>query len=78
MQPGPRLPLDALGFRDLSFERGDDGFSVILPNIDSSHALRMAEEFYKKLVFLADGDLAELELLPLFMGISSRGGRLNW
>jgi GGDEF domain-containing protein len=63
-------------FRDLSFERGDDGFSVILPNIDSSHALRMAEEFYKKLVFLADGDFAELDLLPLFMGISSRSGRL--
>jgi len=63
-------------FRDLSFERGDDGFSVILPNIDSSHALRMAEEFYKKLVFLADGDFAELDLLPLFMGISPRSGRL--
>jgi GGDEF domain-containing protein len=63
-------------FRDLAFERGDDGFSVILPNIDSSHALRMAEEFYKKLVFLAEGDFAELDLLPLFMGISSRSGRL--
>jgi GGDEF domain-containing protein len=63
-------------FRDLAFERGDDGFSVILPNIDSSHALRMAQEFYKKLVFLAEGDFAELELSPLFMGISSRGGRL--
>jgi GGDEF domain-containing protein len=63
-------------FRDLAFERGDDGFSVILPNIDSSHAIRMAEEFFKKLVFLADGDYAELELLPLYMGISSRAGRL--
>ena len=63
-------------FRDLSFERGDDGFSVILPNIDSSHALRMAQEFYKKLVFLAQGDYAELELMPLYLGISSRGGRL--
>jgi len=63
-------------FRDLSFERGDDGFSVILPNIDSSHALRMAEEFYRKLAFIADGDVAELDLLPLFMGISSRSGRL--
>jgi GGDEF domain-containing protein len=49
---------------------------VILPNIDSSHAFRMAEEFYRKLVFLAEGDFAELDLLPLFMGISSRGGRL--
>ena len=36
----------------------------------------MAQEFYKKLAFLAGGDLAELELSPLFMGISSRSGRL--
>jgi GGDEF domain-containing protein len=63
-------------FRDLAFERGDDGFSVILPNIDSPHALRMAEEFNKKLVFLAEGDYAELELLPIYIGISSRAGRL--
>jgi GGDEF domain-containing protein len=63
-------------FRDMAFERGDDGFAVILPNIDSGHALRMAEEFNKKLVFLAEGDYAELELLPIFMGISSRAGRL--
>jgi GGDEF domain-containing protein len=63
-------------FRDLAFERGDDGFSIILPNIDSSHALRMADEFYRKLVFLAEGDFSELELMPLYMGISSRAGRL--
>ncbi len=67
---------DFFSFRDLAFERGGDGFAVILPNIDTNHALRMAEEFYKKLVFLADGDFSELELLPLFMGISSRSGRL--
>lgn len=67
---------DFFSFRDMAFERGDDGFSVVLPNIDSSHALRMAEEFNKKLVFLAEGDFAELELLPLYMGISSRAGRL--
>jgi GGDEF domain-containing protein len=67
---------DFFNFRDLSFERGDDGFSVILPNIDSVHALRMAEEFYRKLVFLTEGDYAKLGLLPLFMGISSRSGRL--
>ena len=63
-------------FRDLAFERGEDGFSVILPNIDSSHALRMAEEFLKKLVFAAGGDFAELDRLPIYMGISSRSGRL--
>ncbi len=68
---------DAIGiffsFKDLCFERGEDGFSAILPNLDSDHALRMAQEFYKKLAFLAGGDFAELERLPLFMGISSRG-----
>jgi GGDEF domain-containing protein len=63
-------------FRDLAFERNGDGFSIILPNIDSSHAVRMADEFYKKLVFLAEGDYAELDLMPVYVGISSRAGRL--
>jgi GGDEF domain-containing protein len=67
---------DFFNFRDLSFERGGDGFSVILPSIDSIHALRMAEEFYRKLVFLTEGDFARLGRLPIFMGISSRSGRL--
>jgi GGDEF domain-containing protein len=67
---------EIFSFKDLAFERGDDGFSIILPNIDSPHALRMADELNKKLVFLAQGDFAELELLPLYMGISSRSGRL--
>jgi GGDEF domain-containing protein len=71
-----KLIKEYFSFRDLVFERGDDGFSIILPNIDSSHAIRMAEEFNKKLVFLAEGDFAELELLPIYMGISSRAGRL--
>jgi hypothetical protein len=63
-------------FRDLAFERNGDGFSIILPNIDSAHAVRMADEFYKKLVFLAEGDYAELDLMPVYVGISSRAGRL--
>jgi hypothetical protein len=67
---------EIFSFKDLAFERGDDGFSIILPNIDSVHALRMADELNKKLVFLAQGDYAELELLPLYIGISSRSGRL--
>ena len=67
---------DFFSFRDLAFEKNGDGFSVILPNVDSSHAIRMAEEFFKKLSFLAEGDFAELELMPIYMGISSRAGRL--
>lgn len=66
---------ELFSFRDLAFERSE-GFSIILPNIDSSHALRMAEDFYKRLVFLAGGDYAELELLPIYLGLSSRSGRL--
>jgi hypothetical protein len=66
---------ELFSFRDLAFER-EDGFTIILPNIDSAHAMRMAEEFNKKLVHLAGGDYAELELLPMYMGISSRAGRL--
>jgi hypothetical protein len=66
---------ELFSFRDLAFER-EDGFTIILPNSDSAHAMRMAEEFKKKLVHLASGDYAELELLPMYMGISSRAGRL--
>jgi hypothetical protein len=66
---------ELFSFRDLAFERVD-GFTIILPNSDSAHAMRMAEEFKKKLVYLAVGDYAELGLLPMYMGISSRAGRL--
>jgi hypothetical protein len=66
---------ELFSFRDLAFER-EDGFAIILPNSDSAHAMRMAEEFNKKLVYLAAEDYAELRLLPMYMGISSRAGRL--
>jgi len=65
-------------FRDLAFERGTDGFSVILPNLDAAHALRMAEEFHKKLAIqLRDrAETSGLSGLPLYIGLSSRAGRL--
>ena len=65
-------------FRDLAFERGEEGFSVILPNLDAAHALRMAEEFHKKLTIQVRGreDGGEQRVLPLYMGLSSRAGRL--
>lgn len=65
-------------FRDLAFERGDDGFAVVLPNLDAAHALRMAEEFHKKMAArLQDRALHNPRSgLPLYMGISSRAGRL--
>jgi len=63
-------------FKDLAFERGPDGFAVILPNIDADHALRMADEFLKKLSEKLAAAGAPLDTLPVFMGISSRSGRL--
>jgi len=68
--------VDFFTFRDLAFERGEDGFTVILPNIDIAGALRMAEEYFKKLTFLLRDHRAPLEFLPVFIGLSSRAGRL--
>jgi ABC-type cobalt transport system substrate-binding protein len=64
-------------FKDLAFEHGPDGFIVILPDVDSEHALGLSEEFLRKA-----GSLIPREELdpkgrpPLFIGISSRSGRL--
>jgi len=63
---------DFFSFRDLAFERGPDGFAVILPNIDAEHGLRMAEEFLRKATALLPGGSPN----PIFMGLSSRAGRL--
>lgn len=63
-------------FKDLAFERGSDGFAVLLPNIDAEHGIRMAEEFLKKLTFILRELRDPLSYLPLFMGLSSRSGRL--
>jgi hypothetical protein len=63
-------------FKDLAFERGPDGFAVILPNIDADHALRMADEFLKKLSARLEAEGAFQGALPVFMGISARSGRL--
>lgn len=68
--------VDFFTFRDLAFERGEDGFSIILPNIDIDSALRMAEEYLKKLTFLLRDYRDPLEFMPVFIGLSSRAGRL--
>jgi hypothetical protein len=67
---------DFFSFKDLAFERGSDGFAVILPNMDADHALRMAEEFLKKITFVLCKDRDPMSFLPLFIGLSSRAGRL--
>ncbi len=66
---------DFFSFKDLAFEHGPEGFAVILPNVDADHSLRMAEEFLKKLTFLLAKD-KPLSYIPVFIGISSRSGRL--
>lgn len=63
-------------FKDLAFERGPEGFAVILPNIDVDHGLRMAEEFHRKLSAILGGGRAPSGRLSFFMGLSSRAGRL--
>jgi len=68
--------LEFFSFRDLAFEQGPTGFAVILPNMDSDHALRMTEEFLKKITaILRQGNTAK-DYLKVFVGLSSRSGRL--
>lgn len=63
-------------FKDLSFIFGDNGVAIILPNMDVDHAIRMSEELLKKLTFLMKGKDGSMSYLELFMGLSSRSGRL--
>ncbi|MCX7655841.1 MAG: hypothetical protein N2Z76_04890 [Treponemataceae bacterium] len=58
-------------FRDMVFEWGTQGFSVILPNIDLDHAFKMADEFHTKLY--KDPDTRHIRIA---IGITSRSGRL--
>lgn len=61
-------------FRDLIFERQDNGFTILLPNIDLDHSFKMAEEFRKKLITKVPSEI--LEKAPWGIGLSSRAGRL--
>ncbi len=60
-------------FRDLVFERGNSGASVILPNVDLDHGLRMAEEFRCK---LSKGPTPAIADADLRIGLTARSGRL--
>ncbi|MBN1518636.1 MAG: hypothetical protein JW923_00940 [Spirochaetales bacterium] len=71
-----RLTQEFFSFKDLSFEFGDSGVAVILPNMDIDHAIRMSEELLKKLTFQLQGRHGGANYLELFMGLSSRTGRL--
>ena len=56
--------------RDLIFERGDRGITVIYPNIDLNQGLASAEEFHSRL------PVSLTNVTDLYVGISSRAGRL--
>ncbi len=71
-----RILLEFFSFRDLAFEQGSTGLAVILPNIDSEHALRMAEEFLKKVTALLREEGSSQDYLKIHLGLSSRSGRL--
>jgi len=68
--------VDFFSFRDLSFEKGDFGFAIVLPNIDLDHALRMAEEFLKKIGFVIKERGESKSFAPIYIGVSARAGRL--
>ncbi|QQO07965.1 hypothetical protein [Breznakiella homolactica] len=61
-------------FRDLIFEWGERGISLIIPNIDLDQGFVKAEEFHNKI----RGKLSEVfsEKAELCIGITSRAGRL--
>ncbi len=63
-------------FRDLLFERGRGGISIILPNVDLDHGIRMAEEFRKKIMTSPDHGENWENKADLVVGLSSRAGRL--
>jgi len=66
---------DFFSFKDMAFLFGDGGAALILPNIDVDHALRMSEELLKKLGVLFQ-DRSAGGAPGVFMGLSSRAGRL--
>ncbi|MBU0955497.1 MAG: hypothetical protein KKI09_08735 [Spirochaetes bacterium] len=67
---------DFFNFPDLSFGFGPDGVAVVLPNVDIDHAMRQTEELIKKLTFIIQNQAEELRYLEIFMGLSSRSGRI--
>ena len=63
-------------FNDLAFLFGTKGLVVIIPNTDIDQAMRMSEELLKKLVLLIQDRSNPMSYLNLYMGLSSRAGRL--
>jgi hypothetical protein len=60
--------------KDLIFEKGDLGLSVILPGVDVDHGLETAKEFHRRIMKKLPEYFAEAS--DLCVGFSSRSGRL--
>lgn len=63
--------IDFFTFQDLTFEYGENGFSIILPNIDLDQSIRKVELFLAKLKTAAPEVVNSASV-----GLSSRNGRL--
>jgi hypothetical protein len=68
---------DAVNFftlRDLIFEKGERGISIIFPNIDLDMGFTKSEEFHNRILSKYSG--AFKSKTDLCIGLSSRSGRL--
>jgi hypothetical protein len=73
----PRFTEDAVNFftlRDLIFEKGGRGISIIYPNIDLDIGFARAEEFHNRILSKYSGTFRAKT--DLCIGLSSRSGRL--
>ena len=59
--------VEFFSIRDLVFEKGDKGISVIIPNMDLDEALEKSEDFHRRLIS---------EGFDFSVGLSTRSGRL--
>ncbi|GHV81709.1 hypothetical protein AGMMS49991_02670 [Spirochaetia bacterium] len=68
--------VSCFNLRDLIFEKGNQGISVIIPNTDLEQGLARAEEFQSLLQSPDPAGSDAAALPPVSIGLSSRSGRL--
>ncbi len=67
---------DFFSFKDMAFLFGTDCTALMLPNMDVDHALRMSGELMKKLIFMFQSRKSADGSPGIYMGLTSRAGRL--
>lgn len=67
---------DFFSFKDMAFLFGTDCTALMLPNMDVDHALRMSGELMKKLMFMFQSRQSADGGPGIYMGLTSRAGRL--